>query len=380
MLFAAAFEDVSDPREFNAQHDLTEILFVALSALLCGAKSCTEMAQFGRSRLDLLRQFIPLEHGVPSHDTFSRVFRLLDPKQFNAAFVRFMAAFGQQARLGAAKGVIAVDGKSLRGAYDKGRAHMPKLVASVFACDTFMTLAQAVAERGGERAAAIEALKLLSLQDCVVTGDALHCNRPMVQAVRGAGGDYALAIKANQSNLMKQATAALDAADPKAPVHETRGSSPWPPGDPARRRRPLRPEPRQDRPGRPSRCRPRGGLAHARGKDRLQGSPIRPIEDHALRRPHGHRAKPLENRKQPPLGPRRPVPRGRRPKPKRPRASKSRHAPATGRRCAPSPPKQGLSQHQNAARGLGAKLPNRDDNSYAIALPCGGRWPAEPAG
>ncbi len=222
MLFAAAFEDVSDPREFNAQHDLTEILFVALSALLCGAKSCTEMAQFGRSRLDLLRQFIPLEHGVPSHDTFSRVFRLLDPKQFNAAFVRFMAAFGQQARLGAAKGVIAVDGKSLRGAYDKGRAHMPKLVASVFACDTFMTLAQAVAERGGERAAAIEALKLLSLQDCVVTGDALHCNRPMTQAVRGAGGDYALAIKANQSNLMKQATAALDAADPQAPVHETR--------------------------------------------------------------------------------------------------------------------------------------------------------------
>jgi predicted transposase YbfD/YdcC len=224
MLFIDAFQKVTDPREFNSQHDLTEMLFVALTAVMCGAKSCTDIAQFGRSKLDLLRQFIALEHGVPSHDTFSRVFRRLDPKQFNAAFVRFMAAFGERARLDAPKGVVALDGKSLRGAYDKGSAHMPKLVASVFACDTFVTLSQAVAETGGERHAAIEALKLLSLEGCVVTGDALHCNRPMTQAVRERGGDYAFAIKANQSKLELQTKAALDAAadDPKIPVHETR--------------------------------------------------------------------------------------------------------------------------------------------------------------
>jgi predicted transposase YbfD/YdcC len=224
MLFSDVFGEVPDPREFNSQHDLTEILFVALTAMLCGAKSCTEMAQFGRSKLELLQGFIPLAHGVPSHDTFSRVFRLLDPTAFNTAFMRFMAGFGEQARLETAKGVVAIDGKSLRGAYDKGCAHMPKLVASVFACDTFMTLSQAVAETGGESQAAIEALQLLSLKGCVVTGDALHCHQRLTKTVREQGGDYVLAIKANQTTLETHAKAALDTAalDPLTPIHETR--------------------------------------------------------------------------------------------------------------------------------------------------------------
>lgn len=222
MLFVEVFEDVADPRDINSQHDLVEILFVALVAMLCGARSCTEIALFGRSKLELLRQFLPLERGVPSHDTFSRVFRLLDPEEFNEAFVRFMAAFGAQARLDRPKGVVAVDGKSLKGAYAKGCAHMPKLVASVFACETFLTLSQAVAEQGGESQAAIEALKLLSLKGCVVTADALHCHRRMTQTIREAGGDYALALKANQSKLFTEAKAALDAAAPETPVYETK--------------------------------------------------------------------------------------------------------------------------------------------------------------
>lgn len=221
MLFVTAFAGVSDPRQFNAQHDLTEILFVAVSAILCGAKSCMEIAQFGMSKLDLLREVLPLENGIPSHDTFSRVLRLLDPAELNAGFTRFMAAFGAEVGLGAPKGVVAVDGKSLRGAYDKGQAHMPGLVASVYACDTFMTLSQAVAERGDERAAAIAAVKWLSLKGCTVTGDALHCNQPMTRAVRDAGGDYVLCIKANQSKLMVEAAAALDTAGPKVATHET---------------------------------------------------------------------------------------------------------------------------------------------------------------
>jgi len=221
MLFVTAFQDVTDPRQCNSQHDLTELLFIALSAILCGAKTCTEMVQFGQSKLDLLREVIPLEKGIPSHDTFSRVLRLLDPVELAAGIARFMAAFGAEVGLSAPKGVVAVDGKSLRGAYDKGCAHMPKLVATVYACDTFMTLSQAVAERGGERAAAIAALKLLSLKGCVVTGDALHCNQPMTQAVRDAGADYALCIKANQSKLMIEATTALDVAGPKTPSYET---------------------------------------------------------------------------------------------------------------------------------------------------------------
>jgi predicted transposase YbfD/YdcC len=223
MLFVTAFADVSDPRQFNSQHDLTEILFIAMSAILCGAKSCMEFAQFGQSRHDLLREVLPLENGIPSHDTFSRVLRLLDPAELNAGFARFMAAFGAEVGLDAPKGVVAIDGKSLRGAYDKGRAHMPKLVVSAYACDTFMTLTQVVADGGDERAAAIAVVKWLSLKGCTVTGDALHCNRPLTQAVRDAGGDYALCIKANQSKLMIDAAAALDAADPKTPTYETVG-------------------------------------------------------------------------------------------------------------------------------------------------------------
>ena len=212
MVFVDVFGEVPDPRDFTARHELPEILFIALAAVLCGATHCTEMVLFAQSRLDLLRQFIPLKHGVPSHDTFSRVLAALDPVAFNAAFMRFMAAFGQQARIDVPKGQLAVDGKSLRRAYAKGCAHMPPLVVTVFGCETFMSLAQTVAQKGGEAEAAIEALKLLSLKGLTVTGDALHCHRRMTKTIREGGGNYVLAIKGNQSKLATQANAALDAA------------------------------------------------------------------------------------------------------------------------------------------------------------------------
>lgn len=223
MVFLDVFGEVPDPRDFTAQHTLPEILFVALAAVLCGATHCTEMALFARARLDLLRQVIPLRHGPPSHDTFSRVLAALDPQAFNAAFMRFMAAFGAQARRDVRPGQVAIDGKSLRRAYAKGCAHMPPLLVTVFACETFMSLAQAAAHKGGEAEAAITALKLLSLKGLTVTGDALHCHRRMTKAIRARGGDYVLAIKGNQSKLAKEANAALDraAANRRPRVHQS---------------------------------------------------------------------------------------------------------------------------------------------------------------
>jgi len=212
MTFLDVFGEVPDPRDLTAQHELPEILFIALAAVLCGATHCTEMVLFAKGRLDLLRQFIPLKHGVPSHDTFSRVLAVLDPVAFNAAFMRFMAAFGQQARIDVPKGQVAIDGKSLKRAYAKGCAHMPPLVVTVLASETFMSLAQVVAREGGEAQAAIEALKLLSLKGLTVTGDALHCHRRMTKTIREGEGDYVLAIKGNQSKLTKQANVALDTA------------------------------------------------------------------------------------------------------------------------------------------------------------------------
>jgi predicted transposase YbfD/YdcC len=226
MLITQVLDEVPDPRGYNAVHDLTDVLFVALASVLCGAVHCTEMALFARTRLGLLRQFVPLRNGAPSHDTFTRVLGALDPEAFGVAFRRFMAAFGEQARADTG-GHVAVDGKSLRRAYDKGRSHMPPLVVTVFDCDTFMSLSQKVASAGGEAQAAIEALNLLSLKGCTVTADALHCHRRMTQTVREAGGHYVLTIKGNQSKLASQAATALDAAadKQKTAIAETEGTA-----------------------------------------------------------------------------------------------------------------------------------------------------------
>jgi predicted transposase YbfD/YdcC len=222
MLVLKVLDEIPDPRGYNAVHDLTDVLFAALAAMLCGATACTEMAWFAQSRLELLRQFVPLKAGAPSHDTFSRVFRALDPQAFNAGFSTLMAAFGAQARKDSA-GQVAIDGKSLRRAYERGRAHMPPLVVTAFDCETFLSLTQQVAGCGGEAEAAIRAVELLSLKGALVSGDALHCHRRMTQAVRERGGHYLLAIKGNQSKLAKEAEAALDAAAkrPRTAIAET---------------------------------------------------------------------------------------------------------------------------------------------------------------
>jgi predicted transposase YbfD/YdcC len=227
MVFLDVFGEVPDPRDFTVRHELPEILFVALAAVLCGATHCTEMALFAKTRLELLRQFIPLKNGAPSHDTFTRVLAALDPPAFNQAFMGFMKAFGAQARIDAPKGQVAIDGKSLRRAYAKGQAHMPPLVVTAFACETFMSLAQTVARDGGEAQAAIAALELLSLKGCTVTADALHCHRRMTKTIRDSGGDYVIAIKGNQSKLALEATAALDkaAASKGTRCHQTEGEA-----------------------------------------------------------------------------------------------------------------------------------------------------------
>src|SRR5438445_4815381 len=112
--FKKAFRRLSDPRAANARHDLLEVLVIALAAVLCGAETCSDMAEFGQAKEDLLRLFLRLEHGIPSHDTFSRVFRLLEPEAFEAAFRRFMVAFAKANRLNLTS-LVAVDGKALRG-------------------------------------------------------------------------------------------------------------------------------------------------------------------------------------------------------------------------------------------------------------------------
>lgn len=198
--FRKAFGRVADPRANNARHDLLEVLFIALAATLCGAESCSDMADFGRSKEGLLRLFLRLEHGIPSHDTFSRVLRALDPEAFEKTFRAFMAAFAKANGI-KLTGVIAVDGKALRGAYERGKSATPLHMVNVFAAEARMALASRKAPGRNEAKGALEVLHMLSLEGCIVTGDALHCNRPFVETVLKRGGHYAVALKQNQGKL-----------------------------------------------------------------------------------------------------------------------------------------------------------------------------------
>jgi predicted transposase YbfD/YdcC len=206
---AACFAEVADPRAGNARHDFLEVIFVALAAVLCGAEDCTDMAMFARSKLDFLRQIVRLGHGPPSHDTFSRVFRLIAPEPFEAGFAKFTAAFA-----GALKGVVAIDGKALRGAYERGRKATPLHLVNVWAAETRLVIGQRLAPGRNEVLGAQEALKLLELNGCIVTADALHCRADTAQAILDAGADYALALKANQPKLLAKAQALIEAASP----------------------------------------------------------------------------------------------------------------------------------------------------------------------
>jgi hypothetical protein len=137
-LFTSSFAVVPDPRADNSRHDLIEILFVAFVSILCGCKTCVEIVEFAEAKKQFFAKILTLKHGVSSHDTFSSVFRILDPKALDEAFRKFMAAFGMAL---AERGIIAIDGKALKGAYEKGRKHAPKMMVSAFAAEMRMTLA-----------------------------------------------------------------------------------------------------------------------------------------------------------------------------------------------------------------------------------------------
>src|SRR6478752_2395391 len=211
--FAEIFSELPDPRAENALHDLRELLFIALLATLCGGTSCTDMALFARMKFYLLEPILELKHGLPSHDTFSRVFRMLDPAAFERCFRAFMKEFGAAAKIEPPRGVVAVDGKALRRGYERGKSHMPPVMVTAWAAQTRMALASALAPDNNEAAGAMQLIEILQLKGCVVTADALHCHRGMAKEIVERGGDYILAVKGNQPVLLAEAKAAIRAAE-----------------------------------------------------------------------------------------------------------------------------------------------------------------------
>ena len=199
------FRRVPDPRAANARHNLLEILIIALAATLAGAKTCTDFEEFGLGREELLRQFLELEHGIPSHDTFSNVFRALEPHALEAVLRKFGKGFGS-------KGVVSLDGKALRGAFARGRQAVPLHIVNVWAAGTRLALAQRKAPNRNEVAGALELLALLDLEGAIVTADALHCRPDIAQAIRGRKAHYLLALKRNRGKLFTAAKTLIGAA------------------------------------------------------------------------------------------------------------------------------------------------------------------------
>jgi predicted transposase YbfD/YdcC len=201
------FAALEDPRTGNAQrHDLLEILLIALCTVLCGGETCADMARFGHAKRDFLQEFLTLEHGIPSHDTFSRVFRRLDPAQFHACFLSFMRAFAEGCR-----GVVALDGKTLRRSFDRAAGASPLHLVSAWAAEQRLVLGQvAVDAKSNEITAVPQLLRMLSLDGVVVTADAMACQREIARRVIAQGGDYVLALKANQGTLFEDVRLFLD--------------------------------------------------------------------------------------------------------------------------------------------------------------------------
>jgi len=206
--FRRLFRRLEDPRADNTRHELLEILFIALAATLAGATACTDFEQFALAREDVLRRFLDLEHGVPSHDTFSTVLRALDPQVLEAVLRKFAKGFGD-------KGVVNLDGKALRGAFARGKRSVPHHMVNLWAAGTRLALAQRKAPNRNEVAGALELLALLDLDGNIVTADALYCRSDIAQAIRKRKGHYVLALKKNRGNLFKAAEA-LVASAPRA--------------------------------------------------------------------------------------------------------------------------------------------------------------------
>jgi predicted transposase YbfD/YdcC len=196
--FIACFEGLQDPRTGNAGlHDLHELLFIALCTVLSGGQGATDMARFAAAKEPFLRGFLKLESGLPSHDTFSRLFRLLDPEQFRSVFQRFMGRFSETVQ-----GVVAIDGKVLRRSFDRASNKSALRMVSAWGCEQQMVLGQIATDaKSNEITAVPKLLEMLSLKGAIVTVDALNCQREIAQKIIDRGGDYALALKGNQGTL-----------------------------------------------------------------------------------------------------------------------------------------------------------------------------------
>ena len=196
---AAHFRQLPDPRvRRTRRHPLEDILVITLCGVICGADDWVAIAEFGRAKRTWFRRFLALPHGIPSHDTFGRVFAALDPEAFKTAFLAWVATVADLLP----GDVIAIDGKTLRRTFDtaadKGAIHM----VSAWATAQGLCLGQVKTDAKSNEITAIpKLLQMLALTDRVVTIDAMGCQTTIAKAIHAKGGDYVLSLTGNQTRL-----------------------------------------------------------------------------------------------------------------------------------------------------------------------------------
>jgi len=192
------FEAVPDPRAHNVLHPLPSLLLIAIMAVICGAPDWQAVAQWARAKLTWLLTFLDLPHGVPSHDTFTRLFARIDPDAFEACFLKWTK---ELARASGGR-LIAIDGKTLRRSFDAAHRKSAIHLVSAFCQQNRLVLGQLATEQKSNEITAIpKLLKLLDLAGATVSIDAMGCQKTIAKAILDGGGEYLLAVKDNHKDL-----------------------------------------------------------------------------------------------------------------------------------------------------------------------------------
>lgn len=192
------FSNLTDPRvERTKDHLLEDIIFIAIASVICGAESWNDMENYGQSKEEWLKGFLSLPNGIPSHDTFNRVFSSLDPDELEACFLEWVRSVANITQ----GEVVSIDGKSIKGSKEKGSKSIVHMV-SAWANTNHMVLGQVkVDDKSNEITAIPKLLDVLVLEGCIVTIDAMGCQKDIAKKIIKKEADYILAVKANQSTL-----------------------------------------------------------------------------------------------------------------------------------------------------------------------------------
>jgi predicted transposase YbfD/YdcC len=204
------FGEMEDPRvEWSIQHKLIDIITIAICAVICGADTWVDIEMYGQSKYQWLKQFLELPNGIPSHDTFARVFTRLDPDQFQQSFLNWIKSISNVTQ----GEVIAIDGKTLRHSYDHAQEKSAIKMVSAWATNNRLVLGQVkVDDKSNEIKAIPELLKVLSLRGCIVTIDAIGCQKEIVKLIAQQEADYVITLKKNQGSLYNRVEALFSEA------------------------------------------------------------------------------------------------------------------------------------------------------------------------